>query len=143
MTTKFLLVVLVLSFLALIAPSHAGQTNTIPLQVSISKVERTQRWEMRGPFPGTVGFVEAKEGEEILVLYLRVKSKGSITLTGFGIIDDTGKKNEKCKTNIMGWEGDVPPAGIAIPFTIPKGLRVKKLAIRDPAMEINIPEKRP
>ena len=129
-------------FLALIAPSYAGQTNTIPLQVSISKVERTQKWQMRGPFPGTVGFLEAKEGEEIFVLYLTVKSEGSITLRGFGIIDDTGKKNEKCKTNIMGWEGGVPPGGIAIPFTIPKGLRVKKLAILEPALEINIPEKR-
>lgn len=141
MTAKFLLVVL--GFLALITPSHAGQTSTAPLQVSISKVERTQRWEMRGPFPGTVGFVEAKEGEEILVVHLRVKSEGPITLNGFGIIDDTGKKNEQCKTNIMGWEGAVPPGGIAIPFTIPKGLRVKKLAIREPAMEINISEKRP
>jgi len=141
MTAKFLLVVL--GFLALIVPSHAGQTNTILSQVSVNKVERTQRWEMRGPFPGTKGFVEAKAGEEILVVHLRVKSEGSISLNGFGIIDDTGKKCEQCKTNIMGWEGDVPPGGIAIPFTIPKGLRVKKLAIRDPAMEINIPEKRP
>lgn len=129
----------VIGSMILITPSYAGEA----LQVNISKVERTQRWEMSGPFPGTVGFVEAKEDEEILVVHLRVKSEGPIMLNGFGIIDDTGKKNEQCKTNIMGWEGSVPPDGIAIPFTIPRGLRVKKLVIRDPAMEINISEKQP
>ena len=140
MRARFLWVVL--SSLALIAPSRSSPIYTTPLQVSISKVERTQRWEMRGPLPGTVEFVEANQGEEILVVHLLVKTKESITLNGFGIIEDTRKKNEHCKTNMVGWEGDVHPDGIAIPFRIPKGLRVKKFVIRDPAIQLDIIEKR-
>lgn len=126
--------------LIILGLAYAGKTNVSPLQVIISKVERTQKWEMHGPFPGTEGFVQAKNGEEILVVYLHVKADGPIAMNGFGIIDETGKKNEACRTEIMGWEGDVPRDGIAIPFTIPKGLVVKRLIVGDPAMEISIPE---
>lgn len=139
MTAKCLLVAL--GFVGVITSPHAAESTTAAPQLSITKVERTQRWEMAGPFPGARGFVEAKQSEEILVVHLDVESHGPITLNGFELIDETGKKNEQCKTNIMGWDGDVPPGGIAIPFTIPKGLRVKKLSVRDPATEVNIPEK--
>ncbi len=121
---------------------HAAAAKSSPPVVTIRDVQRTQKWEMAGPFPGTVGFVEAQEGEEILVIRLHVKSDGPVALTGFGLIDGTGKKCDACTTSVLGWEGNVPPTGIAVPFRVPKNTQVRRLTITEPPMELHLPEAR-
>ncbi len=137
-------VVLSLGVTSIVRPTelHAAAAKASPLVVTIRDVQRTQKWEMAGPFPGTTGFVEAQQGEEILVIRLHVQSDGPVALNGFGLIDGTGKKCDACTTNVLGWEGNVPPTGIAVPFRVPKNTQVKRLTIKEPSMELQLPEAR-
>lgn len=109
-------------------------------QITVRNIERTQVWHLSET--SAISLNPKRAGNEILIVRLTIKpGTDLINLSGFGLIDSSGKICETCEAYIEEVE-DAGPPGVEVPFEVPKGIHFKKFTIKNPSMELDIPEKK-